>query len=70
VAAPPAARERNVKGAFAVRPDHRYAGRTVCLIDDIKTTGATLNECAGTLKHAGAAKVYALVLAVAGQETG
>lgn len=70
VAATPAARERNVKGAFAVRPDHRYAGRTVCLVDDIKTTGATLSECAKTLKLAGAANVYALVLAVAGQETG
>ncbi len=67
-AATAAARQRNVKGAFAVRPDHRYAGRTVCLVDDIKTTGATLNECARTLKQAGAARVYALVLAVAGQD--
>lgn len=66
--ATPSARERNVKGAFAVRPDHRYAGRRLCLVDDIKTTGATLNECAKTLKEAGAARVYALVLAVAGQD--
>jgi len=65
--ATPAARARNVAGAFAVRADHKFAGRTVCLIDDIKTTGATLNECARTLKQAGAARVYALVLAVAGQ---
>jgi predicted amidophosphoribosyltransferase len=36
-------------------------------VDDIKTTGATLNECARTLKEAGAAKVFAVVLAVAGQ---
>jgi len=63
----PAARARNVKGAFAVRADHRFAGRTLCLIDDIKTSGATLNECARTLKGAGATNVYALVLAVAGQ---
>jgi ComF family protein len=63
-----AARADNVKGAFAVRPDHRFAGKIVCLVDDIKTTGATLNECAGTLKDAGAANVYALVLAVAGQK--
>jgi competence protein ComFC len=67
VAATPPARARNVAGAFAVREDHRFTGKTVCLIDDIKTTGATLNECARTLKEAGAAKVYALVLAVAGQ---
>ena len=64
----PVARARNVKEAFAVRPDHRFAGKVVCLIDDIKTTGATLNECAKTLKEAGAANVYALVLAVAGQQ--
>lgn len=68
VAATPAARARNVAGAFAVRSDHRFAGRTVCLIDDIKTSGATLNECAKTLKEAGAARVYALTLAVAGQK--
>jgi len=61
------ARARNVAGAFAVRSDHAFAGKVVCLIDDIKTTGATLNECARILKEAGAARVYALVLAVAGQ---
>jgi ComF family protein len=63
------ARQKNVAGAFAVREGHPFAGTTVCLIDDIKTTGATLNECARTLKEAGAARVYALVLAVAGQRT-
>ena len=64
-----AARARNVAGAFAVRRGHRFAGRSVCLVDDIKTSGATLNECAKTLKEAGASKVFALVLAVAGQKT-
>lgn len=68
-AATPAARARNVKEAFAVRPDHRFAGKTICLVDDIKTTGATLNECAKTLKAAGSADVFALMLAVAGQRT-
>ena len=63
----PAARAKNVAGAFAVRRGHNFAGRKVCLIDDIKTTGATLNECARTLKQAGASKVFALVLSVAGQ---
>lgn len=66
----PVARARNVKGAFAVRPDHPLRGKTICLIDDIKTSGATLNECARTLKQAGASKVHALVLAVAGQKPG
>lgn len=64
-----AARARNVAGAFTVRRGHNFAGRKICLVDDIKTTGATLNECAKTLKQAGASKVFALVLAVAGQNT-
>jgi len=63
------ARAKNVAGAFAVRRGHRFSGRAVCLVDDIKTSGATLNECAKTLKEAGASKVFALVLAVAGQKT-
>ncbi|MBN2020423.1 MAG: ComF family protein [Sedimentisphaerales bacterium] len=63
----PAARVRNVKDAFAVRYRHPFEGRKVCLVDDVKTTGATLNECAKTLKEAGASKVFALVLAIAGQ---
>jgi ComF family protein len=62
-----AARARNVAGAFAVRRGHRFGGRIVCLVDDIKTTGATLNECAKTLKEAGASRVFALVLAVTGR---
>jgi competence protein ComFC len=66
--ASPAARAKNVAGAFAVRKRHNFTGRNICLVDDIKTTGATLNECARTLKNAGAAKVFALVLAVAGQK--
>jgi competence protein ComFC len=63
-----AKRAANVAGAFAVRWGHSFTGRKICLVDDIKTTGATLNECAKTLKEAGAAKVFALVLAVAGQK--
>lgn len=63
----PAARAKNVAGAFAVRYGHDFTDRKICLVDDIKTTGATLNECTKVLKQAGAAKVFALVLAVAGQ---
>lgn len=70
VVATRAARARNVAGAFTVTEPASILGATVCLVDDIKTTGATLNECARTLKVAGAARVYALVLAVAGQTAG
>lgn len=65
----PAARAKNVKGAFAVRYRHSFEGKRICLVDDIKTTNATLNECAKTLKEAGASKVFALVLSVAGQNS-
>ena len=60
-----AGRKKNVAGAFAVRARHSYQGKTICLVDDITTSAATLNECAVTLKEAGAEKVYALVVAVA-----
>jgi ComF family protein len=61
----PAMRRRNVAGAFAVRKEHKFSGTAVCLVDDITTSGATLNECAKTLKDAGAANVFACVIAVA-----
>ena len=52
------ARYRNVKGAFSVRQKSAIRGRCICLVDDIKTSGATLNECAKVLKQAGAKEVY------------
>lgn len=60
-----AQRRRNVKNAFAVRRGHPFAGKTIALVDDITTSGATLTECAKVLKDAGAEKVYAVVAAVA-----
>lgn len=49
-------------GAFAVKPDVGIP-RRVILIDDLCTTGATLEECARMLKNAGAREVYGLVAA-------
>ena len=56
-------RRRNVGGAFAVPDPEAVSGRHLVLIDDVMTTGATLNACARTLKRAGAARVDALCLA-------
>jgi len=53
-----AERAQNVKNVYKVELPHTVADKTVLLVDDITTTGATLQECAAVLKAAGAAKVY------------
>ena len=55
-------RRRNVADAFACR-DRRLEDRAVLLIDDVATSGATLDACARTLKESGASSVWGLVLA-------
>jgi ComF family protein len=59
----PHQRRKNLKNAFSVVDKPRIANRTVLLIDDIYTTGATARECARTLLTAGAASVYVATLA-------
>ncbi|HEU0073971.1 MAG TPA: ComF family protein [Dehalococcoidia bacterium] len=56
-------RRRNVVGAFEVARPGDVVGRRVLLIDDVATTGATLNACAVELFNAGAAEVSGLTLA-------
>ncbi len=60
------ARLQNVKGAYRVAGSEKIAGKRVLLVDDVATTGSTLNECAATLKAAGAVQVDALCLCAAG----
>ena len=56
-----AERIRHVRGGFRVRNAAMIKGKHVLLIDDVCTTGATLEEAARTLKKAGVANVYAVV---------
>jgi ComF family protein len=64
----PGQRRRNVAGAFRLTPWRRHArtrvaGRILVLVDDVMTTGATLDACARVLKQAGAREVRTLTLA-------
>jgi ComF family protein len=56
-------RAKNVRRAFSVRGSDRIAGTRVLLVDDVFTTGATLNEAAKVLKKKGAKEVVACALA-------
>jgi predicted amidophosphoribosyltransferase len=56
-------RRANLRDAFQVSRAAQLKGRTVLLVDDVLTTGATASEAARALKSAGAAKVVVSVLA-------
>ncbi len=58
-------RLNNLKNAFAIAPEKKniLTGKNIWLIDDVATTGTTMEECAIVLKHHGARSVFGIVLA-------
>ena len=56
-------REQNIANAFAIKNPDLISGKTIFLVDDVFTTGSTLEECAETLKANGARKVFGIVVA-------
>ncbi len=56
-------RRKNVRHAFTVNPERPVQGKTLLLVDDVYTSGATVNECCRTLIRAEAKAVYVLTLA-------
>jgi predicted amidophosphoribosyltransferase len=61
-------RAENVRGLFTVRRGVTLDDSRLLLIDDVKTTGATVNECAKVLRRAGAAEIYAAVVVTVGSD--
>ncbi len=58
-----AARRNNLRSAFYIKNGGGVRGKRICLIDDVYTTGTTVNECAKTLMEGGAEEVQVLTLA-------
>jgi competence protein ComFC len=56
-------RLRNIRGSFALKNEKRVKNKNIILIDDVVTTGATLEEAKRILKQAGAKKVIAFTIA-------
>ena len=56
-------RADNVKGAFNVSSPEKVQGKSILLLDDVLTTGETVNQCVRVLKKAGARQVVVLTVA-------
>lgn len=59
----PKERSQNVAGIFKVTRPELLAGKSILLVDDVYTTGATMQECARVLKSVGARKIHGFVIA-------
>jgi ComF family protein len=57
------ARVKNLRRAFTVLHPEAVAGKRILLVDDVLTTGTTVNECAKALRRAGSSDVYVCTLA-------
>lgn len=56
-------RKANVLNAFDIKNPYKIKGKNILLVDDVMTTGATLNECARILKNFDARRVYVITFA-------
>lgn len=56
-------REENLKNAFSTKNLGQIQGKKIFLVDDVYTTGATMEECAKTLKESGAKSIWGIAFA-------
>jgi len=56
-------RQQNIANAFCLSPNIEIKNKTILLVDDIATTGSTINECVKILKKSGGGDVFAIVIA-------
>ena len=57
-------RQQNIKGAFEVNRNACVDGMTVLLVDDVYTTGVTVDECCKVLKRSGANDIFVATTAI------
>jgi len=56
-------RKENIKEVFIIRNREKILGKKILLVDDVYTTGSTMEECSQVLKKAGAKEVIGIVIA-------
>ena len=56
-------REKNLKDAFQIKNPEQISGKKIFLVDDVYTTGSTMEECARTLHNAGIKQVWGIAIA-------